>query len=263
MKRGNVYITSFIFVLLTVIKLLFPERTEGFRKELVSFIEWDMNYRELAVEVGSRLSEEHLYEVFGFVKDESEDLPIENITLVDTDEFYEYTIPQTQTIVPTEGAEYNDRVTAFMEAQSEFVGYELPERVSFDALVLPFTYQEPVTGVTSSGFGYRIHPIDQDVSFHYGTDYGVEEGTPVSAFSDGQVAMVSEETGYGKYLIVRHADGWESLYAHCSEVSVVSGQYVGEGQRIALSGQTGRVTGPHLHFELRHNGYYTNPEFFF
>ena len=65
-----------------------------------------------------------------------------------------------------------------------------------------------------------------------------------------------------KYVCIDHEDGWSTLYAHCSEVKVKSGQSIQRGEVIGESGATGRVTGPHLHFELMHDGIYTNPEFY-
>jgi murein DD-endopeptidase MepM/ murein hydrolase activator NlpD len=153
-------------------------------------------------------------------------------------------------------------IEAFKIAQEAYVGYATPETVSYANLCIPFSYSSPVEGVTSSGFGYRVHPIEGQVLFHYGTDYDVEEGTEVLAFADGVVTALGEESGYGKYICVEHDDGWETLYAHCSEISVSSGQAVSGGEVLGKSGSTGRVTGPHLHFELMHNDLYTNPEFF-
>ena len=82
-----------------------------------------------------------------------------------------------------------------------------------------------------------------------------------NAFADGTVALVGWDAGYGNYVIVEHENDWQTLYAHCSEILVYSGQSVSMGDVIAKSGATGEVTGPHLHFELRKDGTFYNPEF--
>ena len=100
------------------------------------------------------------------------------------------------------------------------------------------------------------------MKFHYGTDFAVWTGTEVHCFADGCVAFAGEEAGYGKYLIVDHAEGCRTLYAHCQTLMASAGEEVAAGQVIALSGSSGRVTGPHLHFELQRDGVYLNPEYY-
>jgi len=156
-----------------------------------------------------------------------------------------------------------EAMEAFKIAQSAYADYDVPDMVSYENLVLPFSYTSPVEGVTSSGFGYRVHPIENVVKFHYGTDFVAAAGTPIAAFADGQVTMTGYEKGYGNFVEITHADGWKTLYAHCSEVKVSWWQDVKKGDIIALAGETGEATGPHLHLELTYNGLFTNPEFFF
>ncbi|MPM21204.1 hypothetical protein SDC9_67647 [bioreactor metagenome] len=117
----------------------------------------------------------------------------------------------------------------------------------------------PVLAVVSSPYGYREHPIDGKEKFHYGVDLAADLGTTVKAFADGVVDYVGKSPIYGNYLQLKHANGITSFYAHLSKVCVTDGQKVSAGEKIALSGQTGEVTGPHLHFELRCNGIYLNP----
>ncbi len=248
--------SSLLFVFVTVIKLLFPEQTEDIRKQTVALIDMDMNYRIWATEVGSMLTDESVYEVveiFEDVDDEVEpDVASKPITTPMLDDLQE----------ASPGDALIDRVEAFHLSQEAYAAYETPENVSYEYLKLPFSFAAPVSGVCSSGFGYRVHPIEGEVMFHYGTDFDVKEGTAILSFADGTVAAVGEEAGYGKYIYVDHHDGWKTLYAHCRDVQVTAGQVVGKGDRIGESGQTGRVTGPHLHFELMREGIYTNPEFF-
>lgn len=116
------------------------------------------------------------------------------------------------------------------------------------------TYMFPVTNWNvTSNFGYRWGRL------HAGTDVGVPEGTTVRASRGGQVVTAGWVGGYGNCVIIDHGDGVCTRYGHLSQVLVSVGQYVDQGEQIALSGNTGRSTGPHLHFEIRINGEPTDP----
>ena len=107
----------------------------------------------------------------------------------------------------------------------------------------------PLKGTLSSPFGSRWGRM------HEGIDLAVPEGTPVKAAECGTVAYVSENAGgYGKFIRIDHGYGVETAYAHLSDIRVTSGQQVAKGTVIALSGNTGRSTGPHLHFEITQDG---------
>ena len=112
----------------------------------------------------------------------------------------------------------------------------------------------PAVGRLTSGFGMRIDPITHEVGGHPGLDIAVPVGTPVVAAEAGTVVRAGAAGTYGNLVVLRHPDGLETRYAHLSEVHVTVGQHVGAGQDIAASGATGRVTGPHLHFEVRKDG---------
>jgi murein DD-endopeptidase MepM/ murein hydrolase activator NlpD len=111
----------------------------------------------------------------------------------------------------------------------------------------------------SSGFGYRSDPFDGDVRMHSGVDLSAPEGTPVRAVADGVVRFAGRRDGYGQVVVIDHADGSETRYAHCRALHVRSGDVVRQGDRIGEVGQTGRATGPHLHFELRIEGRAVDP----
>lgn len=112
----------------------------------------------------------------------------------------------------------------------------------------------------SSGFGYRTHPIFKQRYFHYGLDFDAPENTPVLATADGVVEYVRESTsGYGRLITLRHAHDFRTAYAHLKEQLVVPGQIVRKGDVIGLSGNTGTSTGPHLHYEILHQGIPVNP----
>lgn len=106
----------------------------------------------------------------------------------------------------------------------------------------------PVTGRLTSPYGKRWGRM------HEGIDLGVPTGTPVRAAADGIVKSSGWSGDYGQLLVIDHGSGWETYYAHCSELRVAKGDVVHKGQIVARSGNTGRTTGPHLHFEIRRDG---------
>lgn len=117
----------------------------------------------------------------------------------------------------------------------------------------------PVNAPITSEFGWRIHPIYGTRRLHAGTDFGVDEGTPVHAADGGVVVEAGWISGYGYTVIIDHGNGMSTLYAHNSDVAVSPGQTVSKGQVVSYSGNTGGSTGPHLHFEVRINGEPTDP----
>ncbi len=138
----------------------------------------------------------------------------------------------------------------------------VPESVLLNKMVLnpvnsssnEVEYQLPLTGRISSKFGSRFHPIDKRTKFHGGVDIAVPRGTPINSAADGVVTFSGKRGGYGNVVIIEHADGRETFYAHCDKLLVEKGQIVSGGELIAEAGSTGKSTGPHLHFELRENG---------
>lgn len=118
---------------------------------------------------------------------------------------------------------------------------------------------DEVTDTVTSTFGQRVHPITGDLRFHTGVDLRAAEGAPIRAAGDGVVREVGRRGGYGKTVEIDHGDGTSTLYAHASELLVHKGQRVAEGQPVALVGQTGQATGPHLHFELRRHDHPVDP----
>ena len=117
----------------------------------------------------------------------------------------------------------------------------------------------PVNAPITSDFGWRIYPIYGTSRLHAGTDFGVDEGTPVHAADGGVVVEAGWISGYGYTVIIDHGNGMSTLYAHNSDVAVSPGQTVSKGQVVSYSGNTGGSTGPHLHFEVRINGEPTDP----
>ena len=125
----------------------------------------------------------------------------------------------------------------------------------------------PVVGTITSQFGHRVDPITGEVSSHTGTDIACAEGTPILAAADGVVTVAngldSWGGSYGYYIKINHGGGLETLYAHCSSICVTTGQQVQAGEVIGYVGHTGRVTGNHLHLEVRIDGSRTDAMTFF
>jgi lipoprotein NlpD len=115
------------------------------------------------------------------------------------------------------------------------------------------TFIWPVNGTINSGFGPR------GLSFHDGIDIAAPAGTPIRAIEDGEVIYSEQLRGYGNMVILRHADGIVSVYAHNEANLVREGQRVVRGEVVARVGSTGRVSGPHLHFEIRKNNAAQDP----
>jgi len=125
---------------------------------------------------------------------------------------------------------------------------------------IPPTYVKPISGGRlSSSFGRRSAPKKGASTYHKGVDWAVPTGTAVFASSGGTVARAGWGSGYGYVVYIDHADGRQTRYAHLSKVLVKAGETVKQGERIALSGNTGVSTGPHLHFEILINGSQVNP----
>lgn len=117
----------------------------------------------------------------------------------------------------------------------------------------------PVQGVVRSSFGQRMDPFSGEGAFHSGVDLSAAIGTPVHVTADGVVEVVATSGRYGRLVIVDHGGDLKTYYAHLSQFLVVPGQEVRRNEVVALSGSTGRVTGPHLHYEIRIHGTAVNP----
>lgn len=127
-------------------------------------------------------------------------------------------------------------------------------RSTTSAKNLGISFVRPTSGVVTSRFGARWGRT------HTGIDIGAPTGTPIKAAAGGTVIFSGWKGTLGKLVVVSHGNGVQTYYAHCSSLLVSSGQTVSAGQLIAKIGNTGRSTGPHLHFEIRSNGYAINPQ---
>ncbi|HCX96327.1 hypothetical protein SPIROBIBN47_20041 [uncultured spirochete] len=121
------------------------------------------------------------------------------------------------------------------------------------------TFIWPVRGPISSPFGYRTNPFSGERTYHAAIDIVVNRGTSVKATREGKVADTGYNAVFGNYVIIRHTDGYQSLYAHLDAILARKGARVNQGEVIGRSGNTGQSTGPHLHFSIFRNGQAVDP----
>lgn len=122
-----------------------------------------------------------------------------------------------------------------------------------------FTWPCPASSRVSSGFGRRSSPTRGASSYHQGIDIAAATGTAIVAAAEGDVVTASYSGSAGNYIMISHGGGVYSLYMHCSQLDVSTGQHVSAGQTIGKVGSTGISTGPHLHFGIRSGGQYLDP----
>lgn len=268
MNRIKIIAASAIFIALTVIKFLLPD-VGGQVRQVVSY---NTDFTNAVSYITAFFSPEDAIEVFE-PSSEPRDLSNE-YRPISPQEIRAGSITPVQAVaedpgeaeepdeVPETADEMPAAVAAFLETQKQFEGYDIPTNVNKDMPDLPFDYATPVVGYNSSGFGYRQHPLLDEIKFHYGTDFAAMSGDDIAAFADGTVTFAGLSDSFGYYITIDHGNGYQTLYAHCSVLYVSSGDTVTAGQKIALVGSTGNATGPHLHFELTHSGVYLNPEYY-
>lgn len=126
--------------------------------------------------------------------------------------------------------------------------------------LIPPVNPDPSKYSLTSPFGYRSDPISGVTTFHAGLDFAMDQGNPIYATGDGVVKEVSNELyGYGNSLVIDHGFGYETRYAHMKIIYVVEGMQVKRGECLGESGKSGKVTGPHLHYEVFYRGDHVNP----
>lgn len=120
-------------------------------------------------------------------------------------------------------------------------------------------FVQPARGSITSGYGYRSDPFSGLRKFHNGIDIANQAGTPIVAAMSGTVDTAGYNGNYGRYLVLRHADGYQTLYAHLNKVLVAAGDRVRQGQRVGEMGNTGYSSAVNLHFSIFHNGAHVDP----
>jgi len=183
----------------------------------------------------------------------------EEVVYIDNDSWY-----TTTQVVQQEGSVGHREVVAIVSTRN---GKETEREIIHENILIgsqpkiiergtmtPPTYIKPIAGGTlTSYFGPRWGRN------HNGVDWGISTGSTVVASSGGRVVSAGWNGGYGYSVLLQHPDGRQTRYAHLSKITVSSGEYVNQGERIGLSGNTGNSTGPHLHFEIIINGSPVNP----
>ena len=187
------------------------------------------------------------------------------IVYVDNDDWY---TTETKTLQePSAGhrivvanVSYRNREEVSREILKEEITYEAVPKIVERGTKIPPTYIKPISGGRlTSNVGRRKAPTRGASRNHKGIDWATPVGTAVMASSAGTVAKAGWGSGYGYVVYINHADGRQTRYGHLSKVLVSPGQTVSQGQKIALSGNTGVSTGPHVHFEILVNGTQVNP----
>jgi murein DD-endopeptidase MepM/ murein hydrolase activator NlpD len=153
------------------------------------------------------------------------------------------------------------RTVEFEKAQTKEISNQLSQnKLLFENIPAI----QPVKGNYSMrGFGVRRHPILGINKFHTGLDINSNTGTQVHAPGNGKIILVQRQAGYGLVIQIDHDFGYKTIYAHLSKTLVKKGQKVKRGDVIALTGNSGLSSGPHLHYEVRHNGKVLDPTDFF
>jgi len=142
------------------------------------------------------------------------------------------------------------------------VGLEIFEEIRgeiYDEIPEAPLWINPIEGIITSPGGLRYSPVTGRREFHDGIDIAAPVGTPIVAPREGTVMAVGTSPTFGKFLRMAHPDGYISFMAHLHRVIVTVGDEVYQGQRVAYSGNTGRSTGPHLHYGLFRYGQYVDP----
>lgn len=195
------------------------------------------------------------------------------LTILPVDGVY-HTVVQNDTL-DSIAQQYKAEVSAIIEC--EYNNLESPYNLTVgQKLIVPggkkpynprvvHAYSGPIPQGAAVGTGSFVWPTSGTITqgfkpMHQAIDIGAPTGTPIVAADSGYVVTAGwSEYGYGKYVVIDHGNGFQTLYSHLSVILVEVGQSVGKGERIGSIGSTGRSTGPHLHFEIRFNGIQRNP----
>jgi len=152
------------------------------------------------------------------------------------------------------------RKLSFEKAQFKEIRDQLKNNLDLSACIPAV---KPCGGDLSDRFGMRMHPILHRLIMHEGIDIVTNTGTPIHVTGNGIVQFTGYNGGFGLSVIVNHGYGYRTIYAHLSKVKVKRGERLLRGDIVGLSGSSGLSTGPHLHYEIQHNGVRLNPEHFF
>jgi murein DD-endopeptidase MepM/ murein hydrolase activator NlpD len=144
---------------------------------------------------------------------------------------------------------------------NEFAEFYQNQILGLESVLYSMPIGKPFDGEITSGYGYRRNPFTgRGVEFHSGIDFRGRLGDSVKTTGSGVVVFAGYNGGYGKCVVIEHEKNLQTMYGHLSKISVKEGEQVNSGQLIGLIGNTGRSTGPHVHYEIIVNGKGINPE---
>ena len=242
-------IIYFAFYFMNNSKLIFSEDVNTKTKELLSY---DISLSNIEENQYFKNVKEYFNGLIGRIKnngEESRNQETENVTNEEN----------TQTQDANESTEKNQNVEPIGGAEEIAVEEtKTQEEQDIDYVKQNINIIWPLTGVITSKFGSRT-ATEIVTANHYGIDIAGNTGTSIVSAIDGTVTQNSSEGDYGKHLRIENGEVM-TLYAHCSKLLVNEGDSVKQGQKIAEVGSTGRATGPHLHFEIRRENRFINPE---
>ena len=219
------------------------ERLEKFTRLLILEQE-DLEERNRVLEESIEEQKQKLFSLNDKLKEVEKILGIEE---VESTEDNISTIPERVQNLKKKSLVYFSKIKNLSKYEKRLLHRTIP-------IGLPVRYRR-----ISARFGYRMHPIYRKKMFHFGIDLSAPIGRMVYAPADGVVFFAGVRSGYGKFLILSHPFGFSTAYGHLSKILVRPGQYVRRGDPIAKVGNTGRSTGPHLHYEVRYLSYWLNP----
>lgn len=224
--------------------------SEDVMYKISDILEYDINIKEL-------------YNSYIDKKEETAEQSSENSDLV------EDTLSATEIVEPENIEAVPDNTTENVEEviPEEIVEPEIVEESSslsqmgVDAEYIKANYSliKPLEGEITSRYGIRNPTVATVPKYHTGIDIARVTGTVIISAMEGTVELVSSQGDYGNHVKITNGEV-STLYAHCSKIYVTEGQYITQGQEIAEVGATGNVTGPHLHFEIRRNNQYVDPD---
>lgn len=162
---------------------------------------------------------------------------------------------------PLDGLQHTEAAAACLRATLDRLMESVATR---NAALMAIPSLRPVAQQARMGspFGNRVDPFNKHLAFHSGLDFAIHSGADVRAAAGGRVRFAGRNGGYGNQVEIDHGNGLVTRYAHLSRFHVRAGEVVIPGQRIGAVGSTGRSTGPHLHFEVLHNGRFADPQRF-
>lgn len=275
---NQLMVSVLIYLSIVAIKSADIDLTKDILQKTSYFISYDVDFMQAYNQAVEYINSNYTSKLFKDLSTDNEEqiptsteeTPIED-TVADenqiTQEPQAATSEEDASSITDQGAnsEINPEETASEEAVGGVVTTEENnnlDQMQIDAhdIKSKYSFQKPLEGVVSSRFGERNSTNPKVSKYHSGIDIAVGTGTPIKAAISGKVTIVSSQGDFGKHVRIT-TDDIVVTYAHCSNINVKEGQQISQGDVIALSGNTGNSTGPHLHFQIQKSGRLVNPEY--